>query len=263
LPESCANERKPTDLASGSWAKLLVSIFLLLPVGTARCRAAVLPVGSSSQPFSARSGRRSHDRLRLPQPVAILVVIAALQCGGRHRGVVPVQPMLVQLRDLEHGAARVVSGTRMGGKQAVPRQWFCDWTSAAGRPQVPWAKVAGLASAAGGMLIDLLFIVLLGIYLALDPRSTGTAAPCSASSTSCDRCRWGKRRDRPAPLAPGDRTADADRGTTVRTGWPLACRSAAAMGSSGAAEFIRVLQGPSLRRSLASSSRSCKDRPRR
>lgn len=91
--------------------------------------------------------------------LAMLLVAAFWLTGG---------PMLRQLQELRNTVPRAWA-TAMHWLLAQPfGVQLLDWTSASD-VKVPWERVAGFASAATTALADVFLVVLLGIYLAMDP----------------------------------------------------------------------------------------------
>jgi predicted PurR-regulated permease PerM len=78
-------------------------------------------------------------------------------------------PMLHQLQELRNTVPRAWE-TALHWLQAQPfGPQLIAWMNEAADVKVPWARVAGVASAATTALADGFLVVLLGIYLALDP----------------------------------------------------------------------------------------------
>jgi predicted PurR-regulated permease PerM len=91
--------------------------------------------------------------------LAALLLAALWLTGG---------PMLRQLQELRNTVPRAWS-TAMHWLLAQPfGVQLLDWTSASD-VKVPWERVAGVASAATTALADVFLVLLLGIYLAMDP----------------------------------------------------------------------------------------------
>lgn len=92
--------------------------------------------------------------------LAIVLATAVWQSGA---------PMLRQLQELRNTVPRAWQ-TALGWLQAQPfGPQLIAWLNEASDVKVPWARVAGVASAATTAVGDGFLVVLLGIYLALDP----------------------------------------------------------------------------------------------
>ncbi|MDQ6639701.1 MAG: AI-2E family transporter [Pseudomonadota bacterium] len=106
---------------------------------------------------------------RLPARVAIVVVIVALVALLVTAMWLTGQPMLRQLQELRSTVPRAWA-TALQWLQAQPfGPQLMAWAGETADLKVPWARVAGVASAATTALADGFLVLLLGIYLAFDP----------------------------------------------------------------------------------------------
>jgi len=107
---------------------------------------------------------------RLSSRWAIIVVVVALSTVLLAALWLTGQPMLQQLQELRNTVPRAWE-TVLRWLQAQPfGPQLLAWMDSAGDLKVPWARVAGVASAATTALADVFLVLLLGIYLAFDPR---------------------------------------------------------------------------------------------
>jgi predicted PurR-regulated permease PerM len=107
---------------------------------------------------------------RLSSRLAIVVVIVALAALMLAALWLTGQPMLQQLQELRNTVPRAWA-TVLSWLQAQPfGPHLLNWLDSAGDLKVPWDRVAGVASAATTALADTFLVLLLGVYLAFDPR---------------------------------------------------------------------------------------------
>jgi len=107
---------------------------------------------------------------RLSSRLSIVVVIVALAAVLLAALWLTGQPMLQQLQELRNTVPRAWE-TALRWLQAQPfGPQLINWMDSAGDLKVPWERVAGFASAATTALADVFLVVLLGVYMAFDPR---------------------------------------------------------------------------------------------
>jgi predicted PurR-regulated permease PerM len=149
--------------------QLLAGVVLLLLIWLLRdvallCFGAVIAAAfvlSLAEPLARRTGLSSR--------LAILLVIVAL-VGLLSAAVwLMGQPLLDQLQALRNTVPKAWNTAREWAERQPLGQRLLDWASAAADLKVPWARVAGVASAATAAVADVFLVLLLGIYLALDP----------------------------------------------------------------------------------------------
>lgn len=148
---------------------LLVGTVLLLLAWTLRdvallCFGAVIVAAflrSLAEPLARRTG--------LTPRLAILVVVIAIAALLAASVWIMGQPLLDQLLELRNTVPKAWETARQWAERQPLGQRVMDWASAAADLKVPWARVAGVASAATAAIADVLLVLLLGIYLALDP----------------------------------------------------------------------------------------------
>jgi predicted PurR-regulated permease PerM len=144
-------------------AILLLALWRLRNV-TLLCFAAVIAAAflrGLADPLARRSGMSAH----LAIGAVIVVLAAALATAMWQSGA----PMLHQLQELRTTLPRAWE-TALHWLQAQSfGPQLIAWMNEAADVKVPWARVAGVASAATTALADGFLVILLGIYLALDP----------------------------------------------------------------------------------------------
>jgi predicted PurR-regulated permease PerM len=149
--------------------QLLVGAVLLLMLWRLRnvallCFAAIIAAAllrGLAEPMARRTG--------LPQRIVIVIVIVVLTLLLAIALWLTGQPMLRQLQELRNTVPRAWA-TALSWLQAQPfGPQLMNWSSELADVKVPWARVAGVASAATTAMADGLLVLLLGIYLAFDP----------------------------------------------------------------------------------------------
>jgi predicted PurR-regulated permease PerM len=149
--------------------ELLVGAILLLVLWRLRnvallCFAAIIAAAllrGLAEPLTNATG--------LPSRFAIAIVIVVLASALVVAMALTGQPMLRQLQELRNTVPRAWA-TVLHWLDAQPfGPQVMDWASDAADLKVPWARVAGAASAATTAVADGFLVVLLGIYLAFDP----------------------------------------------------------------------------------------------
>jgi predicted PurR-regulated permease PerM len=107
---------------------------------------------------------------RVSARLAIVIVIVALAVLLVAALWLTGQPMLQQLQELRNTVPRAWA-TVLSWLQVQPfGPQLLNWLDSAGDLKVPWDRVAGVASAATTALADTFLVLLLGVYLAFDPR---------------------------------------------------------------------------------------------
>jgi predicted PurR-regulated permease PerM len=157
----------------GSQAKLaievLVGAILLLVLWRLRnvallCFAAIITAAllrGLAEPLT--------NATRLPARYAISIVIVVLVSTLVVAMALTGQPMLRQLQELRNTVPRAWA-TALHWLEAQPfGPQVMDWASDTAEFKVPWARVAGAASAATTAFADGILVLLLGVYLAFDP----------------------------------------------------------------------------------------------
>jgi predicted PurR-regulated permease PerM len=150
--------------------QLLVGVVLLLLAWALRdvallCFGAVIVAAflrSLAEPLARRSG--------LTPRIAILVVVIAITALLAASVWIMGQPLLDQLLELRNTVPKAWETAREWAARQPLGQRAMDWASTALDLKVPFARVAGVASAATTVVADFLLVLLLGIYLALDPK---------------------------------------------------------------------------------------------
>jgi len=108
-------------------------------------------------------------KTRVSSHLAIVVVIVALTALLLAALWLTGQPMLQQLQELRNTVPRAwATALRWLQEQPFGPQ-LLNWLDSAGDLKVPWARVAGVASAATTALADVFLVLLLAVYLAFDP----------------------------------------------------------------------------------------------
>ena len=106
---------------------------------------------------------------RLPARWAIVLIIVVLASSLAIAMWRSGQPMLTQLQELRNTVPHAWA-TALHWLQGQPfGPQIMNWTNDAAELKVPWARVAGAASAATTAVADGFLVLLLGIYLAFDP----------------------------------------------------------------------------------------------
>ena len=150
--------------------QLLVGLVLMLLVWSLRnvallCFGAVIAAAflrSLAEPLARRTGLSSR--------IAILLVIVAMAALLAAAVWLMGQPLLDQLQELRNTVPKAWTTALEWAQRQPLGQRLLDWASAAADLKVPWARVAGVASAATAAVGDVFLVLLLGVYLALDPR---------------------------------------------------------------------------------------------
>ena len=163
----------PAGTARASQARLaiqlLVAAILLLVLWRLRnvallCFAAIIAAAllrGLAEPLTRFTSLPSRFAIVVVIVVLASVLVIALWLTG--------QPMLGQLQELRNTVPRAWA-TALHWLQAQPfGPQLMSWTSDAADLKVPWARVAGAASAATTAVADGFLVLLLGLYLAFDP----------------------------------------------------------------------------------------------
>lgn len=114
-----------------------------------------------AEPMARHTRLSPHFAIVVVIVVLIVLLVMALWLTG--------QPMLQQLQELRNTVPRAWA-TALRWLEAQPfGPQLLNWIGSADELRVPWARVAGVASAATTALVDVFLVLLLGVYLAFDP----------------------------------------------------------------------------------------------
>jgi predicted PurR-regulated permease PerM len=114
-----------------------------------------------SEPLSSRMGLSPRLSLLLVGIFLLLVLACLVWLLG--------EPIATQLQELRNALPRAWATARDWVQHRPLGQRLAGWMNATPDFSVNWARVAGAASAATGALTHFILVLLLGIYLALDP----------------------------------------------------------------------------------------------
>lgn len=155
--------------AASPAVQLLIGVVLLLLVWSLRS-VVLLTFGAIIAAAFLRGvgdpiARRVGMSPRLAILLVILLMVGLLALAMWAMG----QPLLQQLQDLQTTVPRAWASLQAWAANQPVAKRLLEWSGAASGFTIPWARVASAASAATGAAADLVLILLLGIYLALDP----------------------------------------------------------------------------------------------
>ena len=102
---------------------------------------------------------------RLSIVVVVLLILAALVTAFWLTG----QPMLQQLQELRNTVPQAWAKVLHWLQEQPFGPQLMTWGSEVADVKVPWARVAGVASASATAIGDVFLVLLLGLYLAFDP----------------------------------------------------------------------------------------------
>ena len=168
-PPARPRRRAPARLPIAPAWQLVIAVVLMLLLWELRYVALLCFAAIIAAAFLRGVAGPVARFTRWPARVAIVVVIvllAALLVGAMS---MMGQPLLLQLQELRNTVPRAWASVEQWLHTQPFGSQILSWTSDAADLKVPWARVAGAATAATAALADGLLVLLLGIYLAFDP----------------------------------------------------------------------------------------------
>lgn len=125
----------------------------------------VVVMGAILQALAAPLARWTGLSERKAVVVVVLVLAAAIALGIWALG----EPLGRQLADLRTALPKAWEGLRRWLEQSALGARLLEALQTAGDVAVPWQRLAGVATLAGGLVADLVLVTVMGLYLALDP----------------------------------------------------------------------------------------------
>lgn len=125
----------------------------------------VVVVGAILQALAAPVARWTKLAPRTAVVVVVLLLAAAIALGLWALG----EPLGRQLADLRTALPKAWDGLRQFLEKSALGARVLEALQTAGDAAVPWQRLASVATLAGGLVADLVLVIVMGLYLALDP----------------------------------------------------------------------------------------------